>query len=112
MALDLPDETVEEDLEDEEAREMDNITNSLLLKQNWEANLDNLQLTSEQIAQLRPGSSDTDAQESNTQDEHEEEDEEVTNTEKSVSLADLIPPIPARGTYDVNKVTKSLYFFS
>jgi DNA-directed RNA polymerase len=31
---------------------------------------------------------------------------------KFVDLADLLPPVPAKGEFDVNKIKSSLYFFS
>ena len=31
---------------------------------------------------------------------------------KFVDLVDLLPPVPAKGEFDVNKIKSSLYFFS
>lgn len=31
---------------------------------------------------------------------------------KFVDLADLLPPVPTKGEFDVNKIKSSLYFFS
>jgi DNA-directed RNA polymerase len=31
---------------------------------------------------------------------------------KFVNLVDLLPPVPAKGEFDVNKIKSSLYFFS
>lgn len=44
-----------------------------------------------------------------TQDEPTPED---TLEGKFVDLVDLLPPVPVKGEFDVNKIKSSLYFFS